>query len=38
MVCMPYLFPYENVFVTTISLVIAGVLLFRWYLVRGRNK
>jgi hypothetical protein len=35
---MLYLFPYENVFVAIISLVIAGALLFRWYLVRGRKK
>ena len=35
---MPYLFPYEHVFVATISLVIAGVLLFRWYVVRGRKE
>jgi hypothetical protein len=38
MVRMPYLFPYEDVFVGIISLVIAGVLLFRWYVVQDRKK
>jgi len=38
MVGMPYLFPYEDVFVVIISLVIAGVLLFRWYAVQDRKK
>jgi hypothetical protein len=35
---MPYLFPYEDVFVVIIILVIAGVLLFRWYVVQDRKK
>jgi hypothetical protein len=35
---MPYLFPYEDVFVVIIGLVIAGLLLFRWYVVQDRKK
>lgn len=35
---MPYLLPYEDEFVVIISLVIAGVLLFRWYVVQDRKK
>lgn len=35
---MPYLFSYENVFVVLVSLVIVGLLLFRWYVVHDRKK
>jgi hypothetical protein len=35
---MPYLFLYENVFVVLVSLVIAGLLLVRWYVVQDRKK
>jgi len=35
---MPYLFPYEDVFVVIVSLVIVGVLLLRWYVVQDRKK
>jgi len=38
MVRMPYLFPYEDVFVVIISLAIAGVLLVRWYVAQDRKK
>ncbi len=35
---MPYLFPDEDVFVVLVSLVIAGLLLFRWYVTQDRKK
>lgn len=35
---MAYLFPYEDVFVGIISLIIAGLLLLRWYVGRDRQK
>lgn len=35
---MPYLFPHEDVFVVLVSVIIAGLLFFRWYVVQDRKK
>ncbi len=35
---MSYLFPYEDVFVGIISLMIVGLLLLRWYVTQNRKK
>lgn len=36
---MPYTFPYENEFIAGIGLLIVGLLVMRWLLVRkGRSS
>ena len=35
---MPYLFPHEDVFVVLVSVIIVGLLLFRWYVTQDRKK
>lgn len=35
---MPYLFPDEDVFVVLVSVLIAGLLLLRWYVTQDRKK
>jgi hypothetical protein len=35
---MPYFFPDEDMFVVLVSLIIAGLLLLRWYVTHDRKK
>lgn len=35
---MPYLFPLEDVFVVLVSVIIVGLLFFRWYVIQDRKK
>ena len=35
---MPYLFPHEDLFVVLVSVIIVGLLLFRWYVIQYRKK
>jgi hypothetical protein len=36
--CMPYFFPYEDLFLYTIATLIAGLLFLRVRLARKRRK
>jgi hypothetical protein len=35
---MPYVFPYENLFVGLICLVIIGLVFFRWHVGKRQKK
>lgn len=35
---MPYLFPLEDLFVVLVSVIIVGLLFFRWYVIQDRKK
>ncbi|MFM8550850.1 MAG: hypothetical protein ACKOCD_00805 [Nitrospiraceae bacterium] len=35
---MPYVFPHENLFALAVGLVVLGLLLFRFRLVRRRSR